>query len=263
MINHIDSRSLQDLFPDLRERGKNKLRQCQLVLLRQLKIFDYLSKKYEFKYWLDSGTLLGAVRHKGFVPWDDDIDIGILRTDYEKFLRYAAHELPPDIFLQMPDTEPHYHRHDVVKLRDKYSNYAGLAAQKSDLTFHNGLHVELFVYDALYSTIGAKIFNKFTTFIKKAMGFSQHKSYWRFYAWSEESLFPLKHLEFEGTLFPCPNDYDGFLRFHYGDYMSLPPISEQVPPYGVPEPFIPCNHPEILFWNEQSRIEWAKAYSKQ
>jgi len=63
------------LFPDCREQGETRLRQCQLVMLRMLKILDYLCTKYEIDYFLTNGTLLGAIRHKGFIPWDDDTDI--------------------------------------------------------------------------------------------------------------------------------------------------------------------------------------------
>lgn len=56
------------LFPDEREKGETPLRQCQLVMLRMLKIMDYLYTKYNIKYFLTGGSLLGAIRHKGFIP---------------------------------------------------------------------------------------------------------------------------------------------------------------------------------------------------
>jgi len=70
------------LFPDNRREGENVLRQAQLVLLRMFKIIDYLCRKHDIPYWMCSGTLLGAVRHKGFIPWDDDLDISMMREDY-------------------------------------------------------------------------------------------------------------------------------------------------------------------------------------
>ena len=175
-------------------------------------------------------------------------------------MREAAHELPDDIFLQTTDTDPYYQRKGVAKLRDKYSNYAGWAAKSPGLKYHNGLQVEFCIRDTVYSRTVAKWFNYLTFGIKKGLNFSQYISYWRFYALSRESIFPLTYLEFEGSMFPCLNDYEDYLRFHYGDHTKLPPIEHQVPQNGCGEPFIPCNHKEILFWNEQSRIEWVKAW---
>ena len=63
------------------------VRDVQLVLLEMLKDIDALCKKHNIRYWLTGGSALGAVRHKGFIPWDDDADIGMLREDYEKFQR--------------------------------------------------------------------------------------------------------------------------------------------------------------------------------
>ncbi|MCM1265911.1 MAG: LicD family protein, partial [Candidatus Gastranaerophilales bacterium] len=63
-----------------------KLREIQLANLALLKELDFVCKNNNLNYWLDSGTLLGAVRHKGFIPWDDDIDIGMMRDDYQKFM---------------------------------------------------------------------------------------------------------------------------------------------------------------------------------
>lgn len=89
------------LFPDEREKRKTRQEQLKCVLVRLLKIFDYICKKHDIDYWLDYGTLLGAIRQKGFIPWDNDIDIGILRADYELFLEKGVKELPRDIFFRM------------------------------------------------------------------------------------------------------------------------------------------------------------------
>ena len=68
--------------------------------------------------------------------------------------------------------------------------------------------------------------------------------------------------QFEGTLFPVPNDYESHLRFYYADYMQLPPLEKQISPTGDAEPFIPCNHQEILFWNDESREAWLKVWNR-
>ena len=60
------------------------LRRIQLRVLEILKIIDSICKKHDILYWLEGGALLGAVRHGGFIPWDDDIDIQILRKDRKK-----------------------------------------------------------------------------------------------------------------------------------------------------------------------------------
>ena len=69
------------------------LRNLQLGILELLKIFDKLCKKYNLRYWLDAGNLLGAYRHKGFVPWDDDMDVSMPREDYDKVIPLFKDEL--------------------------------------------------------------------------------------------------------------------------------------------------------------------------
>ncbi|MBR5246145.1 MAG: LicD family protein [Clostridia bacterium] len=82
-----------------------KLHNCQLIIAREIK---RLCDKHNIKYFIIAGTLLGAVRHGGFIPWDDDMDIGMLREDYEKFLEIAKSELGEDFFLQTPETDKNY-----------------------------------------------------------------------------------------------------------------------------------------------------------
>ncbi|NLZ80611.1 MAG: LicD family protein, partial [Clostridiales bacterium] len=64
-----------------------------------LKEVDRIWRKHKIKYLLDAGTLIGAIRHKGFIPWDDDVDIAFMRADYEKFIKVAPGELSEDIHL--------------------------------------------------------------------------------------------------------------------------------------------------------------------
>ena len=82
-----------------------KLHNCQLIIAREIK---RLCDKHNIKYFIIAGTLLGAIRHGGFIPWDDDMDIGMLREDYEKFLKVAKTELGEEFFLQTPETDKNY-----------------------------------------------------------------------------------------------------------------------------------------------------------
>lgn len=77
-------------------------------MLQILCATDKICTEHHLTYWLEGGTLLGAVRHHGFIPWDDDMDISMPRKDYEQFLKIAPQLLPKDLFLQTQQSDPQY-----------------------------------------------------------------------------------------------------------------------------------------------------------
>src|SRR5690606_21024788 len=136
-------------FPDERDKPNTLIKQCHAVLFRIFRIFDYLCKKHNIEYFLCSGTLKAAVLYKGFKPWDDDIDVGMTRENFEKFEQLAVPELPDDIFFQTPQTDALYPACHVVeaKLRDKYSSYV---QGDTLIKWHNGLMLDLLVFDRAF-----------------------------------------------------------------------------------------------------------------
>lgn len=98
------------------------LRRQQLRMLELLEVIDVICRKHQIPYWLSSGTLIGAARHKGFIPWDDDLDIEMLRSDYLRLLKVLPQELPDNLALQTNETDPNY-IFIYGKLRDKDSHW--------------------------------------------------------------------------------------------------------------------------------------------
>lgn len=87
------------------------LRRHQLRMLEILKEIDRICQKHRIDYWLSSGTLLGAVRHGGFIPWDDDLDIEMERKDYLRLLQLLPEELNDAYLLQTPRHRSRFHIH--------------------------------------------------------------------------------------------------------------------------------------------------------
>jgi lipopolysaccharide cholinephosphotransferase len=99
------------------------LRKAQLRMLEILIEVDKICRKYNIQYWLDFGTLLGAVRHKGFIPWDDDADICIKSEDFHRFIEICKAELNPQFFLQTKSAAPNtpYGGKGICCIRDNNS----------------------------------------------------------------------------------------------------------------------------------------------
>ena len=96
------------LKPEIRDgvEVSAELKAAWKVMLDMLEEFIRICEKYDLKYCLDGGTLLGAIRHKGFIPWDDDLDVSLPRKDFNRLLEVAREELKPPLFLQYGTTDP-------------------------------------------------------------------------------------------------------------------------------------------------------------
>lgn len=98
----------------------NPLQEKQFEML---KVFVEICNKHNLSYFLVGGTTLGAVRHKGFIPWDDDVDVGMVREEYDKFLEIAPKELEgTKFFLQTWKSDPHY-TYPFAKIRNNETTY--------------------------------------------------------------------------------------------------------------------------------------------
>lgn len=120
------------------------LRKLQLIQLDILHAFDELCKSRNLRYFLLGGSALGAIRHGGFIPWDDDIDVGMPRPDYELFLKYAQPLLPDHLFLQNYRSEPDCLL-NFTKIRDSRTLYKEKLFAKSNI--HHGVYIDIFPLD--------------------------------------------------------------------------------------------------------------------
>lgn len=163
-----------------------RLRRLQDVELEMLSEIDAICKRHDIKYFLAGGSLLGAVRHGGFIPWDDDLDIGMLREDFEKFHKVVQAELPDFLSYESPrlktaDPEKAQYHFSKVRLKGTYfaTKYSNRHACK------NGVFVDIIVYDQacnskLITTLQTTllfIFQKF--FTTKWNNFPNKRHYWK------------------------------------------------------------------------------------
>ena len=127
------------------EKEKKNLRKLQLIELDILKEVDRICKKNSITYYLGEGSMLGAVRHKGFIPWDDDIDLLMPRSEYEKFLKVAVNDLKKEYSLQHSTTIKNYWS-PYIKVRFLDNSFYKQAHIKH-LTNDNGPCIDIFPID--------------------------------------------------------------------------------------------------------------------
>lgn len=152
---------------EAKELTPEQFRKIQLTELDMLVEFDRVCRKHNIKYVLFGGSLLGAVRHKGYIPWDDDADIGMLREDYNKFKKYANEMDAKVCYFQDHDTDSEY-RWGYGKLRRTDTVYVRVGQEH--LKCKTGIFVDVFPMDDVpKSVIGQIIQDKKVFCLRKVL----------------------------------------------------------------------------------------------
>jgi lipopolysaccharide cholinephosphotransferase len=122
-----------------------KLRKLQLLELEILLELKQICEKHSIPFILIGGTLIGAVRHNGFIPWDDDVDIGMLREHFDKFCKIAPNELSEKYFLQTPETDNTCGSYCIARVRLKGTKFVVKTQPKN--WKHIGFCIDIFPYE--------------------------------------------------------------------------------------------------------------------
>lgn len=150
------------------ESNEKRLKEIETEMLRS---FAQACDKLGIKYYIIGGTLLGAVRHKGFIPWDDDIDVGLMRKDYEVFIKQGQSVLPDYYFVQTYVTDPEYLNY-YAKLRDSRTTF--IEAEAENYHINHGIYIDVFPLDYFPEK---KIAAKWLKFRKRMIHFRKRLEY--------------------------------------------------------------------------------------
>ena len=219
-----------------------QLRDIQLANLALLKELDYVCKQNGLPYWLDGGTLIGAVRHKGFIPWDDDIDTAMVRDDYEKIIdAFQKSSRNPDIFAGLTQDQ---NNNCIIKVQHKkcpylfvdifpWDSYGDCLTTEEQLQKTKRIkeirkpfkHLKIDkeeLKQRLNQTMEDKILTHKQVENSDYVWGIDYGHQWKNWFTRYDVVNPLKTISFEGSEFPCMNNPDAFLTRVYGDYMAYP-----------------------------------------
>lgn len=237
----------------------SQLRKMQLRMLEMLKYIDKVCTENSIPYWLSSGTCLGAVRHEGYIPWDDDCDIEMLDNDYNRFVRIIENDTSCPYKIQTRRNDPGYFL-TFGKLRDQKSEIKEGNASDKTSYLYNGLYIDIFtmvpsnsrrlsifisqIFFHLYikgarlsGNLLKRIWNGLLmtgiiaplSFINRigANNRLRHKNPGGF-PWErlKSDIFPIKRIKFEDANLCIPNNCDNYLKRIYGNYMDLPDLNK-------------------------------------
>lgn len=236
------------------------LRRQQNRMTEMLLVLDDICRRHNIQYWLCAGTLLGVVRHGGYIPWDDDLDVEMMRPDYERLLKILSNELPDNLQLQTPDTDSGYF-YAYAKLRDRRSHLE--ETNRYDRIFDmQGIYIDIFPMERIPQClrwVSCRTLGRCYKVLKRTdlSDEEARRRVRRIYRLNEKFvfpllraisrllptrkirysfgipyddvrldsyMFPLKQQEFEGHPFPVPHDCDAYLKGKFGDYMRLPDL---------------------------------------
>ncbi len=127
-----------------RQYDDKTLEELHKVEIELLDEFVRICDKYKLTYYLSGGTLLGAVRHKGFIPWDDDIDVSMFRRDYDKFIEVAQKEINSKYYLDSFETNKDYY---LPFAKIKKNNTIFDEEESTNLLHHKGIYIDIFPLD--------------------------------------------------------------------------------------------------------------------
>ena len=220
-LNHLNDINTLPVTPN---KDLRIMQECDAILLQ---IFDKVCKKHNLTYWLDWGTLLGSIRHNGFIPWDDDMDVCMPRADYE-------------CLLMAMDSESQKLVDGLEYKKDIHNELNPFCCTRIGIGYkHNqtGIWLDVFPMDSIVvDDVDKCSWVRAMDFYSKQGGWNhlyQEGNATRKFVfcpgdsyntlpWKEEWLYPLTKHEFEGHLFPVPYMYDKWLERIYGNYMSFP-----------------------------------------
>lgn len=217
------------------------LRQLQMIELEILTEIDRICRKNHIHYSLTGGTLLGAVRHGGFIPWDDDADISMLRSEYRKFQEVCKTDLDTERFYFQDIDNTRGYRWGYGKVRRKHTLF--LRENQEDMPYEQGVFVDIFPRDGVPDGYIAGKMHAFACFVvRKTMWSSTgrtvaanrwEKAVYKALAAIPESAMKKvykklvkcssnKNTELVRALtFPLPNKQKGYKRNWYMKYMQL------------------------------------------
>lgn len=221
-------------------RATGKLRLLQEGNAVLLQLFARKCQENGLRYWLDYGTLLGAVRHQGFIPWDDDLDVAMAKPDYDRLMSMLDEIFPVSDgftynrgrFLQIGykgtplnlDVFPYYfHSSSYSEENGKWVCRALDSIKKKCVQFGEYTNMSEEEMEGIISreVMGAK--DSLQEVDQPAVFISPGVLFARSFYLAYGDIFPLKTALFEGTSHSVPNHTRLYLQAYYGDYMSYPP----------------------------------------